>query len=49
VEGNAFQARLDHARKAPNQYLQSCLANGKANTAWTPFATLKQAQQAEAP
>lgn len=42
-EGQTFQASLNEARKAPNKFLQACLAEGKANTALTPFATLKEA------
>jgi hypothetical protein len=42
AEGVTFQAKLDEARKAPNKFLQSCLADGKARAAFTPFATLKE-------
>ena len=46
AEGLAFQTKLAEARKAPNRYLQTCLAEGKAHATLTPFATLKQQQNA---
>jgi len=44
-EGNSFKEGLALARKAPNQHLQKCLANGSATSSLTAYATLKQIAQ----
>lgn len=45
----AFKQKLDIARKAPNKYLQKCLAEGKATQQMTSYATLKQLQATKKP
>ena len=44
-EGESFKEGLALARKAPNQHLQKCLADGSATNSLTAYATLKQIAQ----